>query len=678
MPNAVMKKIIGIGSLEDKKQLLKQLTKFGCIEVISGGEKESEDISITKAIDEANLKLSKIAFAKKFVKDEKIVIKQEIKAKHFTKEKKKELSLSLKPKPEIDFEKFSNTKEYESSTFDKIADIENYSSKILAIKAEKAKILARKEQLKAYSATDIIISKFKDTKYTKAILGVISVDKNETFNQILISMPNVIAKTYSDENSTILAMICLNEEYDELVSKLSEIDFTECNISSDKKIVDEIDDLYSRLSELDIERSNIAKEVNDKYCNDEFTLELGLIEDFYNVELQKLQAEQGMVNTKSTFMFEAWYPTGAEELITSKLENSKMTLYFITRDAIEGEEPPTLALNNSLVTPYNSVTLMFNCPSYSELNPNPFVAFFFILFFGVMISDAGYGLLMTLGTAIYLAIKKPRKNEMALVKIICAGGISTIFWGILFGSYFGISADEFGMWYWFSPIYDPITMLALSLGLGLLQMLTGMAINAYQLFKRKQPLDAIFGVFSWYALLIGLAMFVLGGSIAGVKYTGIALLVLGLVGLAIAGALHKKGIGKLSGAFGNLYGIINFFSDLLSYTRLFGLGIATGVIALVFNQIAMVMVNMNVYIGSVVAIFILVGGHLFNIGINTLGAYVHNSRLQFVEFFGRFYEGGGHYFNPLGSTMKNYNFVLDSEDVSYLDQPKKKEKKQIK
>jgi len=124
--------------------------------------------------------------------------------------------------------------------------------------------------------------------------------------------------------------------------------------------------------------------------------------------------------------------------------------------------------------------------------------------------------------------------------------------------------------------------------------------------------------------------------------------------------MHKKGVKKVSGAFGKLYSIINFFSDLLSYTRLFGLGLATSAIALVFNQMAMVMIDLNIYLGIFLAPIILIIGHTFNIGINTLGAYVHNSRLQFIEFFGRFYEGDGYLFQPLGCAMQNYNFTLES------------------
>ncbi|MDE6967573.1 MAG: hypothetical protein K2P12_02850, partial [Clostridia bacterium] len=467
----------------------------------------------------------------------------------------------------------------------------------------------------------------------------------------------------------------LRASSEEILSKLADLDFAINNLNINEIPKIKIKDLEIEIKQLEFEINHIAEVVATNYITNEFDSKCKLLQDFYNVEMQKIQTEKLMLETKSSSIFECWCPSSCEAEVTKVLEESPLALYFYTREPLEEEIPPTFTMNNAVVSSYESVTNMFSVPNYKEIDPNPFVTFFFILFFGVMISDAGYGLLMALGAGIMLAIKKPRKHEMSLVKIIFAGGLSTIFWGILFGGYFGIDTAVingwFGLpadnhsWYWFSPLQTPTMMLALSLGLGIFQMLTGMAINAYALFKNKKPYDAIFGVFSWYVLLIGLGLFALDVFLLkgnnGVKYTGIAMLAVGLLGLMVAGGLHKKGVKIVSGAFGNLYSIINFFSDLLSYTRLFGLGLATGVIAMVFNQIAMVMIDILPIVGYVVAIFLLLVGHLFNIAINTLGAYVHNSRLQFVEFFGKFYEGGGRLFVPLGSVMRHYNFTIEDK-----------------
>lgn len=245
-----------------------------------------------------------------------------------------------------------------------------------------------------------------------------------------------------------------------------------------------------------------------------------------------------------------------------------------------------------------------------------------------------------------------------MIKLLCMGGISTVIWGVMFGSYFGVSAADFGMWYWFNPIEDPITMLFLSLGAGLVQMLYGYLVNMVALFRQKKPLEAIFGNSCWYFLVFGVAAAFFGSSLAAwIPYLGYALLGVGLLFLVLSGVIGSKGVKRIGSGLGKLYGIVNFFSDLMSYTRIFGLGLASAVIAMVFNQIGVVIKDMMPSapaLGWLIACVIFFIGHAFNLGINTLGSYVHDSRLQFVEFFGKFYEGGGRLFAPLGSQMKYY------------------------
>lgn len=674
MPNATMKKLIGVGNSSDRKKLLKILTKLGCAEIVEC----KTDLPLKGELDVAEydeivLKLAKLDFAKEFIKEQKVVINSLIKKKAL--DIKLEKPNMLEKKPEIDFEDFCNTKDWEMEIYDKIAKLEQMKSELVETKSKLSKAKNLLSQVSVYKDLNCKFTDFCGTLFADTILGTIPKSKAEQAREIEKSFPDCVMEIFGDGQTVALALLCLKSSSEEILSKLADLEFVQNNININELPKTKISDLEIQIKQLEFEINYTAEVVAKEYITNDFDKKCKLLQDFYNVEMQKLQAQKLMAQTKSSFVFEAWYPQSCEEIVTKTLEDGDLALCFFTREATEEEVPPTFTVNNNLVTPYESVTNMFSVPNYKEIDPNPFVMFFFILFFGVMISDAGYGLLMTLGAGIMLAIKKPRKYEMSLVKIIFAGGISTILWGIAFGGYFGIDAAVingwFGLpadnksWYWFSPLQQPTMMLALSLGLGIIQMLTGMAINAYSLFKNKKPLDAIFGVFSWYVLLLGIGLFAMEGFLFkgnnAMKYTGIAMLAIGLLGLMVAGGLHKKGAKIVSGAFGNLYSIINFFSDLLSYTRLFGLGLATGVIAMVFNQIAMVMIDIIPVLGYVVAIFLLLVGHIFNIAINTLGAYVHNSRLQFVEFFGKFYEGGGRLFVPLGSCMKNYNFKLEEQ-----------------
>lgn len=674
MPNATMKKLIGVGNTGDRRKLLKCLTKLGCVEVTDCKTDmlEKSQINVSE-FDEITLKLARLDFVADFIKEQKVVINSLIKKKVL--DIKLEKPNLLERKPEVDFEDFCNSKEWESEVYDKIAVLEEMKSELVETKSKLVKAKNLLAQVSVYKDLQCKFTEFGATRYADAILGSMPKSKVEQAKEIESSFSDAVVEILGDGQIVAVAVLCLRESSEEILSKLADLEFVQNTLNINDIPSKKISDLQIQIKQLEFEINHIAEIVAKEYITNEFSGKCKLLQDFYNVEMQKLQTHKLMAETQSSFLFEAWYPSSCEETITSVLEESPLSLYFYTREPLEEETPPTYNINNAVVSSYESVTNMFSVPNYHEIDPNPFVMFFFILFFGVMISDAGYGLLMTLGAGIMLAIKKPRKYEMSLVKIILAGGISTIFWGILFGGYFGIDIDVingwFGLpagtksWYWFSPLQDPVMMLALSLGLGIFQMLVGMGINAYSLFKTKKPFDAIFGVFSWYVLLLGLGLFAMEGFLFkgnnAMKYTGIAMLAVGLAGLMVAGGLHKKGVKVVSGAFGNLYSIINFFSDLLSYTRLFGLGLATGVIAMVFNQIAMVMIQILPIVGYLVAIILLLVGHLFNIAINTLGAYVHNSRLQFVEFFGKFYEGGGRLFVPLGSSMKNYNFTLEQE-----------------
>ena len=681
MPNATMKKLIGVGSLSEQKALLKLLTKLGCVEITQAGEQlGGEALDAERDFDEATIKLARLAFTDRFIKEEKASLKTINKSK--TKQKEDKLDCKperpkFAPKPEVEFEKFADAKSWEQDTFDGIKLLEDFNSEIIKLKAESSKLANSLEQIMVYRNISLKLSEFQNTKYTTVMLGTITAAKAMLLPMIESAFPSVVLQQFGTDKIIPIVLICLNEEAEEVAAKLTELEFSICAADTNHVPSTLIADIKARQLEIAIRREIITQDVCEQYMTLEFMGNIAMMNDFYNVELQKVAAMKNMKQVKSTFLFEAWVPTVSSRAVDIKLEESPLTLAYMIREANEGENPPTLCLNNGIVTPYQEVTNMFNVPSYAEINPNPFVAFFFILFFGVMISDFGYGFIMTIGTLIVLAIKKPRKNELGLVKLLLAGGISTMCWGIVFGGYFGIDTaiiDSWGIPYLFSPVNDPISMLILSLGLGIMQMLTGIGVNAYALFKAHKPLDAIFGCFSWYALVIGVAMFALGGSMEVVKYIGIGLLAAGLVGLMVAGGLHKKGAGIVGGAFGNLYSLVNFFSDLLSYTRLFGLGLATSVIALVFNQIGMVILDINVVIGAIMTPIILIVGHTFNIGINTLGAYVHNSRLQFVEFFGKFYEGEGYLFNPLGSNMTNYNFTLESSP-NLIDPPKSKKAK---
>lgn len=652
MPIVEMRRIMLIGNNKEKKELLKTLTKAGSVEIGNTHDIERADnVDVGKRREEVSLKLARLTFAFDALKEKTSELKRMVKAKSADKSSVPK-KVMFAPKPEVSYDDFVECTKNEDEIFRKIEEMNELNNEYVRLKSEETKLKSEAKAMSVFESVKLPLDIFRNTKNTVISLGSVASSKIEKLENLLSGVEYVTCETGEDiGGSTAVVIVSMKESRDKVQEILAEVEFTPIGVSDERRPADIIAHDKERIDAIAKRKNEIVEEI---VSYEENTLSFKMLFDYYTLENDKLSAEEKMKSTGTSYILEGWLPKTEEENIDNILLSSPLALAYIIREPIEGEIPPTFCVDNSLVAPYQSVTNMFNVPCYREVNPNPFVAFFFFLFFGIMVSDAGYGLILTLASGFILFRMKPKKMDASLIKIIFMGGISTMFWGVMFGSYFGEALLPAVM---FNPLDKPVNMLILSLGMGLFQMLTGMAINAYRLFKERKPLDAIFGVFSWYILIIGIAVIFLVKGNAG-KITGIVLLAVGLVGLMIAGALHKKGVGIVSGAFGKLYGIINFFSDLLSYSRLFGLGLATGVIGMVLNQIAVVLVELIPVLGIVLAAALLIGGHLFNVGINTLGAYVHNSRLQFIEFFGKFYTGGGRLFAPLGSNIKYY-YITD-------------------
>ena len=318
---------------------------------------------------------------------------------------------------------------------------------------------------------------------------------------------------------------------------------------------------------------------------------------------------------------------------------------------------PILLKQNSLTEPFQAITDLYSTPSVNDIDPTPFLAPFYFIFFGLMLSDAAYGLILSVGSFILLKHYRLEGMMKRLVKMFMFCGISTFFWGVLFGGWFG---DMFGISpAWFNPVEEPMTLLVFSLILGGIHIFVGMGLKAYILLRNGQAIDAICDIFLWYFLLIGIVVFALGSSIAPIATEiGKWMSIIGAVGIVLTGGRSKKGIGKITGGLGSLYGITSYLSDVLSYSRLLALGLATGVVSQVINTLGK-MVGGGV-IGVIVMIVVFIIGHVFNLAINTLGTFVHSSRLQYVEFFGKFFDGGGTPFNPFSRKTK-YVEILKEE-----------------
>jgi len=393
--------------------------------------------------------------------------------------------------------------------------------------------------------------------------------------------------------------------------------------------------------------------------------ELLFLIDYMTMKIGRYEALQHVLFSRKTVVLGGFLPEKYVSRVKATLEKN-LTLHVEFRDPKEDEDVPVLLHNNSFVAPVEDITASYSLPGPGEVDPNPVMSFFYYLFFGMMLSDAAYGILIVLAVSFLLIFRKPegsaRKN---LLKFLYCG-MSTILWGALFGSWFGnivyvVSGTFFGQTValnpiWFDPVQNPLLLLIISLILGFTHILAAMAIKFYTLWKNGHKGDAIMDVGFWWVVFAGLLMIILAiamPSLLILQTVGMWTSIAGAAGLVVTQGRSSPSIaGKILGGVASLYSITGYFSDVLSYSRLMALGLVTGIIASVVNTIGSI--GGNSVGGLILFILVFLFGHSVNIGINALGAYVHGNRLQYVEFFGKFYEGGGRPFRPFSMKMKHY------------------------
>ena len=446
----------------------------------------------------------------------------------------------------------------------------------------------------------------------------------------------------SDKMLRYLLIACHKSVKEQALSALRELGFSTVSFRGLCGTAEENDKkLEAALAALESERRGIERRVERFGGNRETLLEAS---DRAAILLRREEAKSRLVETDKVFLLEGWLPADCCTALEKALE--PFTCAVETREPAEDEYPqvPVQLRNNKLTRPLNMVTEMYSLPAYGTLDPNPLMAPFFILFYGIMMADMGYGILMMIASVIIGKKYRPKGTSGELFSLLGLCGISTFIMGALTGGFFGDFLTQlvaivspgtvFALPKLFDPLDDLTMILIGSMALGVVQIITGMAISLIEKCRRKKFLDAFFEEITWWIVFLGIALAVLKKGTA-VLYLGCALVLLGPI-------VQGKGWGKLTGVFGSVYNhVTGYFGDILSYTRLMALMLAGSVIAQVFNMLAAMP-------GNVVAFLIIsMLGNAMNFGLNLLGCYVHDLRLQCLEFFNKFYVDGGKPFRPM-------------------------------
>ena len=544
-------------------------------------------------------------------------------------------------KPEVTSEALLAAGEEEKKT---AAETERVMAAISNIDAELSAFRNENETLTPWLDLDKPIEDVVDTRHVRVLSGFAP---EEALPDIEAALGDTGAlSAYGGSKDGVALLLYLyrlpDGEMKAKLSALSEAGFNEGQLpkisGKPKTRYDENKAAIDRLLKKKEDLEATAKALSDKAGD------VALLSEQVRAETERSRVTG--VETAQTLLLTGW----VREDRTSRIEAavSGVTEVYDLRfaDPAEDEVPPTVTKNPHFLSQFETITDMFSLPKIGTLDPAPVAGIWYWIIFGMMMGDVGYGACMFVIFFLFKKIKKPTGEFGKLINVLFYSSITTIIFGVLFGSYFGETWHPI----MFAPLDNPMGFLIFTMVIGVLHIFSGMGIKAAELIRDGKILDAIFDVFSWMILITGLPMLLL----PELRTAGIIMSVLGAAIILLTAGRDKPTIvGKITGGLLGLYDISSYLSDILSYSRILALSLATGVIGMVMNLLArMVAVGP---IGFVFALLIYIVGHVFNLAMSLLSAYVHDSRLQYIEFFGKFYEGGGKPFKPLALRPKHFN-----------------------
>lgn len=663
-----MRKVSFVGLKKDERDIIDTLIKFGAIEINDmKSETDYQDTTENNVIES------------KAVSPEIVNMRQEqsrIKAAMTLLEgydtRKKPLFHVLR---DVDRREYNAITERKTEYLEKIAQIDTILADISSLKALNAGIRASVSSLivwKDYTgnlsdtATQTTKTVFCSHLSAEVYDNILNYITGENL-PIYLNMEN---NTKSGVFFTITYHVSCEAKVDSLIS---EYECTRHEFEAKNTPCESIEMLQKQHQDNEMKISELEAGFAD-YGN--ILPDLEVLYDSLTIEMAKHAAHEKMHTTRCTFTFEGWIPAKCEARAASLLSQDYIC-HIEFSDPSEDDVVPTLQENKMLGSTVQDMGNMYSVLSYKSLDPSTIGGFFFVFFFGLMLSDAGYGVLVTLVCAILLKFVKMQDSMRKFIRLFLFSGIATIFWGALFGSWFGnlaytLSLGKFTIKpLWFDPIANTDHFMAFSMLLGVLHMYVALGLNAANMIRRGKWIDALCDVGFWYIFYTGEIFFLIPYipyycdlPIAGVlPKIGMPMLIVGfLLILFTKGRKSKNIFVRLFGGVTCVYSLVSMLSDILSYTRLMAMGLATGVIINVFNEIAAMAGGLAGGISWRIIIFIIVFviANIFNLLINMLGSYVNSCRLMYIEFFGKFYEGDGKEFDPLIQDTEYINIVQDT------------------
>lgn len=648
-----MKKLRLVAVSSQREELLRELMLLGCVEISEPAD--AEGMSLTRP-DGAELGSVR---AKHAALTNAISILD-----RYAPEKKKLLS----PRPETELKTLLDESRLpeDLTLADKLISLDE---QIRRLSAEESRERSAIEAMVPWQSLDLPLN-FAGTSRTAAVFASMpaATDPAEADGALGAACDEAQLFRVSDDKTLhYVLLVCMRDKLEDAMSALRPMGFSVMSFSeahgSARESMTAGDE---RLAALAAKKAELAGAIADEATH---RLELKIRADTLSTMISRAEVTQKLVCTQSAFAFQGWMTASNEEALASTLSKYDCAWETEDPDPEKPQEVPIKLRSNKLTSPYNLITEMYSLPAYNGLDPNPFIMPFFALFFGIMFADMAYGIIMIVAGALILKKSRPRGGTKNLAGLMVQCGITTFIMGFFTGGFFGdavsVVGGIFGQTWTLVPSLgsihigsvvidlplnllegnNPLYVLLGAMCLGIIHLALGVGIGVYLKIRDGKWLDAVLNDLSWWVMFAGVAVLVLNGS-AVVIWIGVAMMVLGAV-------LGGKGFGRVTGVFGAVYnGVTGYLGDILSYSRLMALMLAGSVIASVFNQL-----------GALGGIFLFIPvfliGHALNFGLNIIGCFVHTMRLQFLEFFGKWYRDGGRAFRPLTINTKYVDIKED-------------------
>lgn len=657
-----MQRIFIYALKKDRKLILELLQRRGVVEI-------NDMLTEDKVFHKTDVSVAESGFEKSIASTKEAIA---IVSSYFPEKKSKHSA--LQGRSEISTEVYAAFKNKYDDTARSVNRIIALTKEIAENKAEILKLQAQVEMLTPWTGLDIPMS-FSGTKYTKSFIGTLPREWNldAIYEKLADYTPLNVDIISSSKEQTCIFVLCTREKADMVYEALRDNEFTNTGITYDKAPAEQLQSLQASIFEA---QASIEKAKEEIITYESIREDFLFLQDYDTMRADKYNVIGHLLQSKNVFVMSGYIPERDSKSLADEL-NRQFEVAIEIEQPSEDEDVPVLLKNNSFSRPLEGVVSGFSLPGKGEVDPTMMMSLFYYMLFGVMLSDAGYGALMVIGCGLALIkFKKTMEDSMKnFLSMFFFCGLSTIFWGIMFGSYFGdivdvVSETFFGNKVvipplWFFPVNEPMRMLTFAMSFGLIHILTGLIMKLYQFLRQKDYKAILYDVVTWFVLLVCCTVLLISAEmfrgILGVKFaipsmvsnSAAALAILSSVTIILTNGRESRNPFKrfLKGLYA-FYGITGYLSDVLSYSRLLALGLATGVISNVINKMAAM--TAGGILGPVFFIMVVVFGHALNIAINMLGAYVHTNRLQYVEFFGKFYGGGGRMFNPFSMKTKYY------------------------